>query len=752
MAFGKKNHVKLDPLSYNILLLGESKVGKEQPVSEPVLTTDGWKPMGDIKVGMQVFGDDGKPHNVIGVFPQGEKDIYEVTFRDGTKTRCGLEHIWTVSSQKQRENMRKYGDNRTMDLTLKEILENKYKKWIIDPKRSNGGSFCYKYSVPINKAIEFKDDTKFDVSPYALGLLLGDGGFTGNIITFTNAENDLFDELSEELKPLNVELRYRNFENHKQANICNIDKSDYYNRLITCIKELGLYKKDSRYKFIPKEYIYTSVENRLAILSGIINTDGSVTDDGKRIVISTYSKQFAQDIAEISRSLGFISSISEYNRTDSESTKKYEFEYEYRISVISSDYSMLHLSKKHSSKIKNKQIDYVKSITNIQYVGKEEAQCIMVDNPSQLYITNDYIVTHNTTLIKKVCEKLVGEEGYLFLEIGQERGADAIEGISYINCPKWSMDYDEYSNSAGFIDVCEDIITNKNKEYPNLRVVVWDTYDQLITVAEQEAIRLWNKECREKNQPDKIAKSINASWGGFGRGEKKSMELMFDVMAQLRSVGVSTIVIGHVKNKEVSDVVTGETYSILTSDQQSNYFNALKKNLHFLGLAYIDRTIVKKKTGRKNMVTKKDEVIGKVSEETRRIKFRDDNYAVDSGSRFANIVPEIEMNADAFIKALTDAIESERSKSGRTIEESLAEENAIAKAKEEQVKEKEKKNSEEVELKSIISDIVSFFTNNKTNVSIIKPVLEKCKELGYSNPKEITNINDAKTILAMTLN
>ena len=90
---GKKNHVKIDPLAYNTILLGESGIGKEQPISEPVLTKDGWKPMGEIKVGEQVFGDDGRLHNVVGVYPQGVKDVYKVTFLDGTSTRCGKEHL-----------------------------------------------------------------------------------------------------------------------------------------------------------------------------------------------------------------------------------------------------------------------------------------------------------------------------------------------------------------------------------------------------------------------------------------------------------------------------------------------------------------------------------------------------------------------------------------------------------------------------------------------------------------------------------
>lgn len=357
-----------------------------------------------------------------------------------------------------------------------------------------------------------------------------------------------------------------------------------------------------------------------------------------------------------------------------------------------------------------------------------------------------------TTLIKEVCGKLVGEDGYMFLEIGQERGGDAIEGINYVNCPEWEMEYDELSNSAGFMDVCEDIIENKTSDYPELKVVIWDTYDQLITIAEQESIAQWNKECRDTGHPEKIAKSINAAWGGFGKGEKKAMELMFDMKARLKRVGVETLVIGHVKTKDVTDVVSGETYQTLTSDQQQNYFNALKKNLHFLGLAYIDRTITKEKTGRQVIKGKKkvDEEVNKVKDESRKVKFRDDNYAVDSGSRFADIVPEINLNADEFIKALTDAILTEQKKSGKTIEETKAEQEKIKAAEEKKIAEREQSKNQKKELDDVIAKIVTFFTENKSDIKTIKPILDKVKELGYANPKEIDSLEDAKTILEMT--
>lgn len=349
-----------------------------------------------------------------------------------------------------------------------------------------------------------------------------------------------------------------------------------------------------------------------------------------------------------------------------------------------------------------------------------------------------------TTLIKEVCEKLTSDEGYMFLEIGQERGCDAIEGVMHINCPEWSMDYDEATNSAGFEDVVDDIIDNKSTDYPDLKVVIIDTYDQLIDIAEAEAIRLWNRE-----NPDKRVGSINAAWGGFGKGDKKAIELMFSKIAELRNVGVSTIIIGHIKTKNVTDPVTGETYQTLTSDQQQNYFSALKKNLHFLGLAYIDRQIVKEKTGKKNIVTNKEEIVGKVKGEARKIKFRDDNFCVDSGSRFANIVEEIDLNADQFIEALINAIKAEQSKSGKTFEDTKAEQEKAEAERIKAIAKAEAKNKEKKELDSILGEITAFIKENKSNMDVVKPILAATKEMGYDNPTKISNIEDATKILEM---
>lgn len=355
-----------------------------------------------------------------------------------------------------------------------------------------------------------------------------------------------------------------------------------------------------------------------------------------------------------------------------------------------------------------------------------------------------------TSLINDVCTKYTGNpESALFLEIGLERGADSISGINYINCPEWDMDYDEFDNAAGFYTVCEDIIENKTAEYPDLKVVVWDTLDQLISVTEAEVIRMWNRECRAAGHPEKAAKTINGCYSGYGRGEKKAIEMMLDVMNRLRRVGVATIIIGHVKTKSIEDPLTGQSYQILTSDQQQNYFNAIKKNLHFLGLLYIDRELAAEKTGKKVFGTNKDETINRIVGETRKVRFRDDGAVVDCKSRFADIVPEIDCDAEQFINAIEDAIKSEQAKSGVSLDEAKKKQAKHEAELEARVAKNESVAKSQKELDTIIDDIVSYFTENKSDIDKIKPVLKKIKAEGYSNPKDIDDIDFAKQILDM---
>ena len=347
-----------------------------------------------------------------------------------------------------------------------------------------------------------------------------------------------------------------------------------------------------------------------------------------------------------------------------------------------------------------------------------------------------------TTIIKEMCEKLTGSnDGYLFLECGKEDGADAIQGINYINCREWSADYDEIENSIGFEDVVDDIIDNKTTEYPLLRTVVIDTYDQLIDIAKAEVIEMHNRE-----NPDKPVKSIKAAFGGYMAGEDKAVDMVLEKLWNLKRVGVSFIIIGHVKRRDQEDMFTDQKYRSLTTNMSIRDFNAIKTKLHFLGVASIDREIVQQKTGKKDNKGN-EKMKGVVAKESRKITFRDDSYCIDSKSRFADIVPEIEFTPDALIKAITDAIKAEQSKSGKTFEQLLAYKVALDDAYDQKKAEQVKKETKKLE--DVVTQITDYIKNNKSDMDKIKPIIAKTKELGYENPTTISKVEDAEIVLEL---
>lgn len=329
-----------------------------------------------------------------------------------------------------------------------------------------------------------------------------------------------------------------------------------------------------------------------------------------------------------------------------------------------------------------------------------------------------------TTIAKEICEKMVGEDGYMHWDIGKENGASAIQGIVSEPIEDWDK----------LKDIVEDIVENKTTDYPNLQTIICDTFDELIILAEKEAIRQYNR----KN-PDKKADTINSAWGGFGKGQDKAMELILDAIWELKKVGVNTIIVAHVKRSDITDPISQETYSKLTADTQQRYFNAVKNKMHFIGLAYVDRDIVKEKTGKKNIVTKEDVMINKVVSESRVISFRDDTYSVDSKSRFAEIVDHISFSSDDFIKAMEDAILAEHAKGGESIEhtkkkQAKAQKDADKKAAEYSKNAKSNKIDTERN-EELLAVIKNKFTNAEDDVKAeVKAVMA---EYGFANFKDV---------------
>ena len=250
-----------------------------------------------------------------------------------------------------------------------------------------------------------------------------------------------------------------------------------------------------------------------------------------------------------------------------------------------------------------------------------------------------------TTLMYETCEKLVGPDGYIIFNMGKEDGISCIDGAVYENIDSWKK----------FDEVSKDIIKNKTTDYPDLKIIVLDTIDQLFDIAEPEVIRRYNQEkMGEKNF--KPVSSINAAYGGFGSGLDKCIELVLNKIWDFKSVGIAVWMCGHTKNKDIIDPLTDQSYTTISANLSQKYFNAIKTKMHIVGMAVIDRDIITEATGRKNIVTHEEITKNKIVSEARKIIFRDDNYGVDSKSRFKDIVEEIPLDSDAFIKAIQDAI------------------------------------------------------------------------------------------------
>ncbi|MCM3109906.1 AAA family ATPase [Lederbergia lenta] len=337
-----------------------------------------------------------------------------------------------------------------------------------------------------------------------------------------------------------------------------------------------------------------------------------------------------------------------------------------------------------------------------------------------------------SSLAVEFCNKLAGEDGYILANIGKEDGVDAIPDAIYEDIPDWET----------FEKFVEDIVENRTTDYKDLKVVVYDTIDELFRIAEPEVIRLHNKA-----YPEKKTSSIKAAFGGFMAGEDKAIELVLDKIWELKSVGVSMMIVGHTKRKNQSDVATGEDYETLTANLTNRYFNAIKTKLHILGVASIDRTIEKKRIKQK---VGEDKIIGQVRNESRIITFRDDNFNIDSKSRFNEIIPEIELDVGQFIEAITGAIKVAHSKqkNAKSIKETKKDQ---AKAKEIEINDAVKElNNNKVnpeENEELIAKIQSEFTKVDDDIKLkIKEVMEEFNIQSFKDSEEISTLGLRKIV------
>ncbi len=357
----------LQPTNF-IIIAARPAMGKELKNDSLIYTPNGHKTIGEMVVGDKILGSDGNEYNVTGVFPQGSKDVYRVWFDDGSYVDSGLEHQWEVSTRKTRKNK-----SEPIVITTEKMINSVTCK---DGRRN--------YSIRFCKPLNF-NESPVDLNPYLLGFLLGDGHLSDSSIGFSNTEVDVLDK---------VKLLIPNTDVVKFRSKCSYGVSG--GSTLKTIKKYGLHGCRSHEKFIPKDYLYNSVDNRVELLRGLVDTDGYVIK-GNAIEYSTTSHQLCLDILELVRGLGGKASYSKKQGAYTKGGKKIITKEYYRMYLSLSEEIIPVSSVKHLKKYSAHKKFHSKFITKIEQMNyKEEMTCISVDAPDCLYVTDGYTLTHNT--------------------------------------------------------------------------------------------------------------------------------------------------------------------------------------------------------------------------------------------------------------------------------------------------------------------------------------------------------------------
>lgn len=272
---------------------------------------------------------------------------------------------------------------------------------------------------------------------------------------------------------------------------------------------------------------------------------------------------------------------------------------------------------------------------------------VKVDIANYSYLLNGTAGIGKTTLAVELGKKLYGDEGLFLITIGEEPTADHIGG-AFGDVAK---DWDTLEEMINYL------IKNK-KEFPETRMIGFDTVDELFRISEEKVIKEFNASV--SNISDR-AKSIKQCYGGYQAGENKVIDKVVSTVFKLREAGFGLFFIGHTKQKNKKDILTDIEYEQLTSNLENKYYNAIKDKVNIVATAYVERTMNDIETV-KDAFSKKNKQVGKLTDEKRVISFRDEEYAIDVKSHFEYIEPKIEFSTDNFINTVTDAIKKQAEK------------------------------------------------------------------------------------------
>jgi len=379
-AYLERGQIEVAPLAF--------MRGRAQPVDRQVLTPTGWQAIGSLRIGDLVIGSDGRPTPVLGVYPQGRREVLRLRAQDGASTLCCAEHLWTVRTPDDRKHGTPGRTLRTDEMVGR--LRRHHQR---------------RFELPLVSAPVELESQDVPLDPYALGLLLGDGCLTTRTTpSFTTADPELAVAMEErldgiELKRKNaVDYVLRHVDGHRGGVIVA-------NPVTTALRDLGLAGTRSSTKFVPDVYLRNSPDVRLGVLQGLLDSDGGpVSQRGRtcRIHYSTCSPRLRDDVLFLARSLGGVA----YCRTRLAEGRKpgcargrdvYHRSDAHVVEVRLPDgVEPFRLARKRRAYCEHGRGRPMRFVESIEPAGEAETVCIHVAARDSLYVTDDFLVTHNT--------------------------------------------------------------------------------------------------------------------------------------------------------------------------------------------------------------------------------------------------------------------------------------------------------------------------------------------------------------------
>ena len=394
-----------------VIVAGRPSMGKAQPLDAKIKTYDGWKLMGELQVGERLASIDGQQSVVTGIYPQGLKQIYKVSFSDGRQAECCDEHLWRVMYREWSE-AKVINTSRLMEML--QCVRYKNRLWI-EPV---SGDFGHSKELPIN--------------PWVLGALLGDGtlALSHKSVMFSTNSPELVDRMNALLSH-QVELvhagaydwrivsKERIAVNGQRAHVVR-------NYFRDALEDLGVLGGRSFDKFIPAMYLEADRSSRLALLQGLMDTDGWIEKWGS-IRFCTVSQQLAEDVASLARSLGGFCSIATKNTSYTYKGERKQGRLAYALNMsFQAGLDVFSLTEKkdrlRSSWDRQRRLTF-KSIEPSRVTN---AQCISVSHSQRTYVTNDYVVTHNTAFALNIAENVALAEGLPVVVFSMEMSGEQL--------------------------------------------------------------------------------------------------------------------------------------------------------------------------------------------------------------------------------------------------------------------------------------------------------------------------------------